>query len=862
MSGHSQVRCVCPACRRRPEASSFHQRLRDLRMSCLLGVLLAAWSSGCSRSGDGPSDSLSGFQDECHFIVRSIVEDLVAMSRFAQGQARVQEASGRASVVEKEDSPVGRPVYVIRFVSEPGKRRVDLELAVNRPIWEPSLYDPLVEKLFTVGPGRKGPTPVAAHAGSSLLARLSKLNVESIESANQVVSRELTGNFLNPSRHEQAALVLGALGLRESSGDFYDVRGLLCRITTHLAVARHFSGHRSYTPEGQVAEVILYALMGNQKEALDKLAKVPSGAETETWRRALRARITGDYRELQKAQDLTPLERVCFFEAYCRSVDTTAAWDTLPTQAAQGQADFCRIANSQLLSVQLGHVLNELSLPLEITELQQVLTLARGRTNEAEPDVALLNAAPEPCVTVTAAGGAQVQVIGWGHWGMFLQRHVCHAVQQNFRFLMRLWGVPDAAAEFSEQADAAFGTLQLYPFVRLANATTNETYHAAADACAQLLRRLPHLLGPRLWNRLHQHPPGLSLYLPPDLWDVSFWHKHNPPPFTAYQIRPRCNHRSLLHQPDAKRQLEALHARAPYDPDVTRAMLHAQHGDSGANAPVEVLEQAYAPVLDFSVPQTVRLARLVTNNPAAYERFMARAAAQKGLYYFDLGDYFARRDEPKKAAEYYEKGVSTCQDAVGVSNNSRWLVRYYFDQGRVAEAEQLADRAAEVYSHLGLKTKGDLLYWQGKYEESLECYRKIEERYDQPGVIIDWWVTYRGATNDTRYDSEVELRMKTLFPRGAEEVTLASFRNPPDEGVMIDGENDLLRAAGLKKGDIVVALNGRRAYDMPQYIYLRTKLEEPTMRLIHWNGRAYAEVTASPPNHRFGVQFKTYSRLR
>jgi len=32
--------------------------------------------------------------------------------------------------------------------------------------------------------------------------------------------------------------------------------------------------------------------------------------------------------------------------------------------------------------------------------------------------------------------------------------------------------------------------------------------------------------------------------------------------------------------------------------------------------------------------------------------------------------------------------------------------------------------------------------------------------------------------------------------------------------------------------------------------------------LIHWNGREYAEVTASPPNHRFGVQFKTYSRLR
>jgi hypothetical protein len=59
-----------------------------------------------------------------------------------------------------------------------------------------------------------------------------------------------------------------------------------------------------------------------------------------------------------------------------------------------------------------------------------------------------------------------------------------------------------------------------------------------------------------------------------------------------------------------------------------------------------------------------------------------------------------------------------------------------------------------------------------------------------------------------------------------------------------------------------VALNGRRVYDLPQYIYVRMKLRDPTMRLIVWRDPGYREVTASFADHRFGVSFRTFSRLR
>jgi hypothetical protein len=138
-------------------------------------------------------------------------------------------------------------------------------------------------------------------------------------------------------------------------------------------------------------------------------------------------------------------------------------------------------------------------------------------------------------------------------------------------------------------------------------------------------------------------------------------------------------------------------------------------------------------------------------------------------------------------------------------------------------------------------------------------YRKIDERYDDPYAVVVWWADYRGRTNDVRFDSEIEKRMKSLFPRGVETVTLASFEGRPDEGVLIQSENDLIRETGLKKGDIIVALNGRRIYDMPQYVYVRCQLKDPSMHLICWDGQTYVERAASPPNHRFGVRFRSYS---
>ncbi len=93
---------------------------------------------------------------------------------------------------------------------------------------------------------------------------------------------------------------------------------------------------------------------------------------------------------------------------------------------------------------------------------------------------------------------------------------------------------------------------------------------------------------------------------------------------------------------------------------------------------------------------------------------------------------------------------------------------------------------------------------------------------------------------------------------GIEKVTLNNFQKPPIDGAAIWEENDLIREAGLKRGDIIVAVYGIRVHNFEQYTYGRETSKSPQLDLIVWQGKAYHEVQASPPEHRFGGKFGTY----
>lgn len=118
---------------------------------------------------------------------------------------------------------------------------------------------------------------------------------------------------------------------------------------------------------------------------------------------------------------------------------------------------------------------------------------------------------------------------------------------------------------------------------------------------------------------------------------------------------------------------------------------------------------------------------------------------------------------------------------------------------------------------------------------------------------------YKAKTGNSRYDHELETRMGKLFPKGLEKVTLQSSRTPPSDGAIIKQENKLVSDAGLKVGDIIVAVYEIRVHNLPQYSFARETSKAPEMDLIVWRQDHYLQIKCSPPGHRFNADFATYS---
>jgi hypothetical protein len=125
--------------------------------------------------------------------------------------------------------------------------------------------------------------------------------------------------------------------------------------------------------------------------------------------------------------------------------------------------------------------------------------------------------------------------------------------------------------------------------------------------------------------------------------------------------------------------------------------------------------------------------------------------------------------------------------------------------------------------------------------------------------VLEFCIRYKRQTDDQHFDPEVQRRIRKLFPQGIEKVALRDFHGPPADGVLIRQENALLKAAGLKKGDVIVAVYGVRVHNLLQYAYGRELKQTPEMDLIVWQGDAYRAFKPSPPRHLFGLDFGDYS---
>jgi len=794
------------------------------------------------------------WQDESQFIVQTIVTDLAEMAFFSKHKNSPASNDFSVVVQEKMDSSIDSPSYSIEVALDKSISPIKYDLSVNGQIWSPEVYTNLLQKIFD-SIGTKSDVVAPGPQDKSLISSLTELTARNLQEQNLALSSALEKQFGDPGLHEKAALLLGAFLLRDSSGGFFEIRSPLCRMTAHLALARQLAGRSSVGLNGRLANAILLTLINNQKSALENLAGMDaSEAVLQPWLRSLRTRNTHDYRILAAVKQPSLLEKIELFRAYCGSVDTDIPWGKLSDKEKQTVPDYCRVVNAHSYTVGTGHELLEVSLPLEFAELDQVYSLGHESRLKKDKLTEALNTPPERCFS--SAGQNRVRVIGWGQWAWFAQRHLCHTLQHNFNFLQKKWGVPEEAAKFVKGTESMFSGLRLYPFVRWCNCTETADYHRAVDEGMIVTVETPHLVSPQIWNSICYKVPFAELYQPNPNPHVNEWHKHNPPPGTVYDPLPRMHHPSLTRRSDVITVMERLHDLAPYDNNLSFNLIRIKyHG----RATYDQMEQIYHPVLEYDSYRMSELAETVPDKPDAYEKLMLKAAAIDPDRYYALGDFFGKLNQDDKAAAYLEKAMALHPDAVAAAGHSSWLINYYQRKGMTSKAMALADQAADVYSYSGLEAKAELLESLGKYAEAWEYFLKIEERYNRSEALMAFVARYKAKTADGRYDQELQNRLKSLFPSGLEKVSFQDFKAPPSDGVIINEENKLVSDAGLKRGDIIVAVNRIRVHTFKQYSYAREVTATPDLALIVWQKDHYAEIKASPPRHRFNAAFASYN---
>jgi hypothetical protein len=840
----------------------------------LVVFLIASWFCGCKKSEDARGSALdkasaalphragyfkTPWQEESQYIVETILQDVAEMAFYARTRQVPSPEEITVEAKETTNSSVDAPIYAvaIKLPKSAALSSVNFDVNVSSAIWSEEVYHEASQKIFdAVGLRQQDLASAAAPATNSpLAASLTELTARKLQQENFALSEALGHNFRDPSLHEEAALLLGAFMLRDSSGSFFDLRSPLCRMTAHLALARALANDGPPGLSGELARTLLLTLMNDEKAALEKISRIEKGhPDLAPWARALRTRNTYDYRIVEAIKQPTLLERFEWFRAASHSADPNLSWDKLSPREKQSAADYERIAQANGFSVGTGHELQAVSVPLELLELNTVYALTSGSSVPKNKVVELLNTLPERCFTTGPK--PKVQVIGWGQWANFSQRHICHALQSNFDFLWNKWGVPEEATNFSHTVETAFGGLRLYPFVRRFDAIREADYKKSVDDGFVVTVNTPHLVPAQTWNYLCYKVDFAPLYQPNPNPHINEWHKHNPPPGTVYDPHPRMNHPSLIRRPDTLSALERLHELAPYDRTVAQELIKLKY----TNRPkLADLQEIYRPVMDYDASVMGLLAAQMTGQPEEYENLIKRAAGIDPAYNYTLASYFARRNETRKAADYYETAMEKDTDSVRMANHAEWLIDYYQTNGSPDKAMALANRAAEVYSYSGLMAKANLLETLGKYAEALELYRNLDERYGHAEELAAFLARYKAATGETKYDSELQSRIRNMFPKGLEKVEVKELSGPPADGVRLKQENAQTRYAGLRQTDIIVAVYGIRVHNFAQYYFARDTSRAAEMDLIIWRDGRYSLLTAKPPRHKFGVDMIDYT---
>jgi hypothetical protein len=799
------------------------------------------------RMGGTTSSLESELETEEDWMLHTILRDIAVTASYARGTP----IDGIDLTIDR--LPTGALTLPVAIVNvRLGDVSVqNREVPLERSFWNPGNYAGLAGELLGEGVGN-----ASASDGGAALRALLDPQPSVLCAENDRISARLASNVRDPSAHEEAALLLGAFGLREAAYGFNDKRFVLLRMTAHLAVARALRGGALPGTAGTAAEAALLALAGRQADLMDTLERLPRDSDdAQSWRSALYMYSTDDWRTPAPAQGL--LVQLMRFRAYAAALGTSNAIDRMPEAAESKLPDWGRILtwhSSRDVSVR-GFI--ESQLARELAEVQEVGRLHGKELRSPREGTAALNELPGDLVEPEGP-----RVLPWGLWAAFLQRHIVAAIVVRIELVRETLGLPKDAEEFSKEAEKAFSGLRLYPIVqihrtRYVGARVEDTL--GMDDSIALTRKHPELLNPIQWQLLED--TALHMMRKRGMPSSASWFSASvlgtsllDPTSARFEIVQR----SI----DAEQLRDMVAEMAPKNPHVIYGAV--KRSDTHEST-FEALSSRLSERAEFdrtALRSLLDAARAGSERLSVLEKMCALDGNECDRLGWELVD--AGRDE--EAADAFQQLVDRAPSRINVCNDADWLVSYYFRTGRVQEAVEVAEIVAEVYCSNGLQTKAHLLERMGRFVEAEVVYRANEKRYDSDDPVsfplLGFYYRMARVAGYDAYEAQASELLSKVFPDDLQALPSGMDTAAPAGGVLIDGNSETLKAAGLRGGDVIVGLDGWRVRSLDQYDAIRHL--RPLVggardaKLRVWSQGKYIDASIESRDRRLYVAVRTF----
>ena len=689
---------------------------------------------------------------------------------------------------------------------------------VNTYVWDPGVYEPLARTLGVSA----SETP--SQPADEVISALVNLTAEMLRSQNRQISVALAREPRNPTLHEAAALLLTALALREASGIFSDTRLVLSRASAHLTVAHVLRGPVAVPSlAGQLAETGLQLLAGRPAAAvrrLDVLTRAPLSAAAQSWSRALRQRATLDWR--QQADDkLSLIEQLEYVRSISRMVSTNRAVVYVKGRAAEAGPDSgWRILESGV-SVETAHALVKPTLAQTYTEMLLVLA-----------------AANRPAVESLDRTGDDVRVIDDSMWAAFYQRHLAHLALRGSNFYRYQYMSEEAANEFDAATDSLLRALPVWPIVRFLRTTTAEEYKAASPGVLRIVKEDPETVPYLLRHDIATHLPAGAQRA--DWPSPDTWFKDLLPRGTAFQ--PERLDRIGRIGTKTREYVETWRQLSPWDAHVADfwARVRCENGCTSDES-----RQTHALIEEYHLP-TMRKRALASADPVQGLRRLCDASADECWV---LSDWLLTRDRFAEAAGAHEAYVRGGLDRVGVANSVEWLTRYYQRSGRADDALRIAEEAASTGSRRGLSALAGVHDRMGNHARALEVYREVYQHYDQGQDLLASYLRHAEATGQTPLDVEYSTLLNRYFGGALRNQDTKPSATAPSRGLLVTGTSEWVARAGVRVGDIVIALDGINVTTLDQSRVLYDRSFNAPLRYTVWRDTAYVTIEAAFRDH-------------